>query len=96
MMKKMPIALLAVTHRFFRALARGHVHDRAHELQVARLVLYGVGDDTKMLHRAVRHQQAMLEIEILTTARRTVDDLPRDREVVRMHALQHQLDCRHA
>ena len=96
MMKKMPIALLDVAHRFFRALARGNVHDRAHELQVARLVLYGVGHDMKMLHRAVRHQQAMLEIEILAIARRTVDDFLREREVVRMHALQHQLDCRHA
>src|SRR3984885_5833279 len=70
----------------------GHVRCRADEFYCAGRVLYGVGHRVYVLHRAVRHQQSILMVELLTFIGRTFNDRPNGRAIFRMRTLNDQFE----
>src|ERR1051325_9888558 len=71
-----------------------NVRRGANVLEVARFVSYRMRQDVDVFDHAVRHEKAMLEIEVAPALGCAIEVLLYARSVFRMNPLQYQLDCR--
>src|SRR6266849_8956555 len=79
---------------FFRHSTIRDIRDRADDFFVARLVPKTMCKIMKMLYRTIRHQQAMLPVEVISALRCTFKNLFETAHIVRMRSLQYQMGCR--
>src|SRR5580704_6117827 len=68
---------------FLSRLALRDVGHRSDKLSMAGRVLYGVPDRVDLLDSSIRQQQATLMFEVTANLRQVIDDLLRERLVIR-------------
>ena len=77
-----------------RFLMLSHVHHRTRELEAARFIAQGTSHDVDVPDGAIRHQQSMLEIDVLPRLRRPVDRLLHPGSVFGVNPLEDAFDGR--
>jgi hypothetical protein len=49
-----------------------------------------MGSDVKVFHEPIRHEQTVLDVEVVIAFRHAIELMPHKLAVVRMNALKHQ------
>src|ERR1700733_6536449 len=83
---------LRLLQAFLSSLGGSDVHHRADEFQTASLVPDSSADDVNISDRLIRHQQAVLKIEIPPGAGSLLDQSLYKHQIFRMDSFYHHLN----
>src|SRR6267378_3036531 len=85
---------LATSELPFRFLCNRKIHHRPNKLDAARSISRSTSHGMDIFHRAIRHQQSILMVEILSVAGRAIDGLLHGSAIFRMGALDNKFHGR--